>query len=74
MLIALNGFCHNYEIEQLTRMFTKDTEVTSCTKHPPTQMGGFLYVRQNRTKVFMARCYNNVVYKAFLKIDGDKGK
>ncbi|MEG2928904.1 MAG: coproporphyrinogen dehydrogenase HemZ [Oscillospiraceae bacterium] len=74
MLIALNNFCHNYEIEQLTRMFTKDTTVESCAKHPTIGAQDYIYIRKNEKRIFLALYYNNVLYKAFLQSDGDKGE
>lgn len=69
MLIALNNFKHNYEIEQLTRMFTQDTQVAFNAKRPKGKTDGFLYVRQNKTRIFICLYYNNTLYKKFLPLE-----
>lgn len=66
MLIALNNYEHNYEIEQLTRMFTRDTEVVFCQIRDKKTTEDFLYLRQNQTRVFICLYYNKVLYKEFL--------
>lgn len=62
MLIILNNLTHHYEIEQLTRMFTKDLSVVYGKKEQYTGQENVLYVNNDGTKVSVEFCCNGTVY------------
>ncbi|MEG1781840.1 MAG: coproporphyrinogen dehydrogenase HemZ [Oscillospiraceae bacterium] len=68
MQIFLNNYPDNYEIEQLTRMFFKDTSVSFCKKSPKGTKEDFIYIRQNSKRVAVYSFCNKKRQIAFLPI------
>ncbi len=75
MVIILDNFSHHYEIEQLTRMFTKDVSVEfGKRKDFFKNIDNYLYVRQNSKKIFIYLKYNKKEYTASISIQENKDK
>ena len=74
MLIILNNLESHYEIEQLTRMFTKDISVVHSTKEDcDIQSTDWLYVSKAED-VTVALSYGDKVYTENLAADADSEK
>ena len=74
MEIFLNNYQGKYEIEQLTRMFFKDTQVALCQKAPKNAKGDFVYLCQNSKRLAVYSFCNNIKQLAFLPIEKTKAE
>lgn len=75
MVIILDNFSHHYEIEQLTRMFTKDLSVEfGKRKDFCKNTDNYLYVRQNSKKILVSLNFNEKKYISFIALEENKDK
>ncbi len=75
MFIILDNFSHHYEIEQLTRMFTKDVNVEfGKRKDFCKNSENFLYIRQNSKKILVSLKYDCKSYISFIPLEENKDK
>jgi len=74
VLIILDNLTHHYEIEQLTRMFTKELAVVYGSKEQPTTEKDVLYIKNSGENVFISLCYNGKVQTETTPADKDQDK
>ena len=74
MLIVLNNLKSHYEIEQLTRMFTKELTVVYGTREQQAENQDMLYVNRQGEDVFAELSLNGKVYTGTAKADEDEDK
>ena len=74
MLIILDNLNSHYEIEQLTRMFTKDLSVVFGTKEQQTEEQNILFVSRRDKTVCAELTFNGKVYTDTLAADDSEDK
>ena len=74
MLIVVNNLPSHYEIEQLTRMFTKELSVVYGAKEQQAEDNELLYVNRQGENVFVEFKKDGRIYTDTVKSDQDEDK